>query len=283
MDPESKKGETGNRTGDHPKKVSLTDPDARMLHVRGGYIAGYNAQAIVSPLAGGGGMFMTAADVASPGEGDHTQLLPMTTQAKANTGIQAHTTLADANYHSGLNLSECAANNIDVLMPEANKPHQKNPYHKNHFTYRAEDDVYICPQGQELTYRKTQARPEKSYKSARCYRPKPPICRACPAFGECTTSPLGRNIYITPYENLLQDHRLKMAMPESKELFRKRKQTVEPVFGILKDQMSARRFLLRGIENVRAEWSLLATAFNLRTLYRAWTATSPHQTDPTTR
>jgi|TARA_B100001971_G_C18217326_1_gene554748 transposase len=278
--PENNRGEPREERRGHSARASLTDPDARMLHVRGGYIAGYNAQAVVSPLVGGGGMFMTAADVASPGEGDHTQLLPMTTQAKANTGIPAHTTLADANYHSGLNLSQCAANNIDVLMPEANKPHQKNPYHKNHFTYRAEDDVYICPQGQELTYRKTQARPEKTYKEARCYRPKPPTCRACPAFGECTTSPLGRNIYITPYEDLLRDHRLKMEMPDSKELFKKRKQTVEPAFGILKEQMGARRFLLRGIENVSAEWSLLATAFNLRTLYRAWATTTPHRTEP---
>ena len=107
-----------------------------------------------------------------------------------------------------------------------------------------------------------------------------PTCRACPAFGECTTSPLGRNIYITPYEDLLRDHRLKMEMPDSKELFKKRKQTVEPAFGILKEQMGARRFLLRGIENVSAEWSLLATAFNLRTLYRAWATTTPHRTEP---
>jgi hypothetical protein len=44
----------------------------------------------------------------------------------------------------------------------------------------------------------------------------------------------------------------------------------EPTFGILKDQMNARRFLLRGLTNVRAEFNLLATAFNLRTLWRVW-------------
>ena len=35
--------------------------------------------------------------------------------------------------------------------------------------------------------------------------------------------------------------------------------------------MGARRFLLRGLANVRAEFVLLATAFNLRTLWRVWT------------
>ena len=40
--------------------------------------------------------------------------------------------------------------------------------------------------------------------------------------------------------------------------------------GILKEQLGARRFLLRGLANVRAEFRLLATAFNLRTLWPVW-------------
>jgi hypothetical protein len=43
---------------------------------------------------------------------------------------------------------------------------------------------------------------------------------------------------------------------------------VEPAFGIIKEQQAGRRFLLRGLDNVRAEWSLLAVAFNLRMLMR---------------
>ena len=51
----------------------------------------------------------------------------------------------------------------------------------------------------------------------------------------------------------------------------RRKELGEPTFGILKEQMGARRFLLRGLANVRGEFMLLATAFNLRTLWRFWT------------
>ena len=46
----------------------------------------------------------------------------------------------------------------------------------------------------------------------------------------------------------------------------RRKQLVEPAFGIIKEQQGARRFLLRGLVNVEAEWTMLATAFNLRML-----------------
>jgi transposase len=51
--------------------------------------------------------------------------------------------------------------------------------------------------------------------------------------------------------------------------YRLRKQTVEPVFGQIKEAMGFRRFLLRGLERVRGEWSLICTAFNLRKLAAA--------------
>jgi len=47
-----------------------------------------------------------------------------------------------------------------------------------------------------------------------------------------------------------------------------RKQTVEPVFGIIKEAMGFRRFLLRGLEKVRGEWQLVCLAYNCRRLHR---------------
>lgn len=255
--------------GGRPSRMSLSDPDARLLHARGGYMAGYNAQAVASPLASGDGMLITAADVAAPGQDDHAQLLPMINTAAANTGMHAGRTLADSNYHSGPNLARCEADGIAVLMPEANGQLQQKPFHKNNFTYHPERDLYTCPHGEELTCRGMQRRPEKSYDAMR-YKARPSVCRACPAFGECTSGRDGRTIYVTPHEGLLKRHRETMAQEKSRELYRRRKHTVEPIFGILKEQMDGRRFLLRGIANVKAEWFLLAAAFNLRTLHRVW-------------
>jgi len=61
-----------------------------------------------------------------------------------------------------------------------------------------------------------------------------------------------------------------MSTDTAKEAYELRKQLVEPVFGIIKEQQRARRFLLRGLANVSAEWTILATAFNLRILWKAW-------------
>ncbi len=67
-----------------------------------------------------------------------------------------------------------------------------------------------------------------------------------------------------------------MGTDTARRLYARRKVLSEPTFGILKEQLGARRFFLRGLANVRAEFALLATAFNLRTLWRAWTGWSGH-------
>jgi len=61
--------------------------------------------------------------------------------------------------------------------------------------------------------------------------------------------------------------RHRLATPAGKAIYGKRKQTVEPVFGIIKEAMGFRRFLLRGLGNVSLEWTLVTLAYNLRRLF----------------
>jgi len=57
-------------------------------------------------------------------------------------------------------------------------------------------------------------------------------------------------------------HRLKTR--KGRQLYGLRKQTVEPVFGIIKSAMRFRQFLLRGLASVRGEWSLVTMAWNIK-------------------
>lgn len=59
----------------------------------------------------------------------------------------------------------------------------------------------------------------------------------------------------------------KMARDENRALYRLRKQTVEPVFGVIKHAMGFRQFLLRGEEKVAGEWELLTLAYNCKRLH----------------
>lgn len=51
------------------------------------------------------------------------------------------------------------------------------------------------------------------------------------------------------------------------ELYKLRKQTVEPVFGIIKEVMGFRRFSLRGHAKVSLEWTLVCVSYNLKRLF----------------
>jgi hypothetical protein len=68
--------------------------------------------------------------------------------------------------------------------------------------------------------------------------------------------------------------RTKLASDEGKARHAKRRETIEPVFGQIKEQQGARRFLRRGMRACRAEWKLLCGTHNLLKLWRH-TATQP--------
>src|SRR5271165_4882893 len=60
-------------------------------------------------------------------------------------------------------------------------------------------------------------------------------------------------------------HRLKT--PEGRKLYALRKQTPEPVFGVIKSALGFRQFSLRGLEKVRGEWNLVTIAWNLKRMF----------------
>jgi transposase len=60
----------------------------------------------------------------------------------------------------------------------------------------------------------------------------------------------------------------KVRSPEGRALYAKRKVIVEPVFGQIKEARGFRRFLLRGLDNIRGEWSLVCVTHNLLKLWR---------------
>jgi transposase len=59
----------------------------------------------------------------------------------------------------------------------------------------------------------------------------------------------------------------RLQTPQGKKLYALRKQTPEPVFGIIKSVMGFRQFLLRGLDKVRGEWSLVVMAWNIKRMF----------------
>jgi len=59
----------------------------------------------------------------------------------------------------------------------------------------------------------------------------------------------------------------RLQTPEGKKLYALRKHTPEPVFGIIKSVLGLRQFLLRGLDKVKGEWSLVTMAWNLKRMF----------------
>jgi len=65
----------------------------------------------------------------------------------------------------------------------------------------------------------------------------------------------------------MEKMRWRLKTPAGRKLYALRKQTPEPVFGIIKSVMGFRQFRLRGLENARGEWSLVTMSWNLKRMF----------------
>ena len=260
-----------------PKRRNLTDPEAVFMKTRHGLAPAYNAQAAVVATtaaararlgaAAPSGRVIVATDVIAANP-DRGQLAPLIAQAEANLGQAVALTVADGGYASGPDIATATAAGYPVLVPE---PKQAAPYHLSHFAYDAVRDVLTCPEGQPL-HRIAQTRNRRRVPVQR-YGGDAATCRACPAFGVCTTnSRQGRTVQLPEHDDIIRQVRALRASDHGQRLLQQRKTLIEPVFGTIKEVLAGRRVLHRGLAGVQAEWAALATAFNLRTLARFWQA-----------
>jgi hypothetical protein len=90
------------------------------------------------------------------------------------------------------------------------------------------------------------------------------ICQGCPHFGVCTTSKQGRTIARLINEKVRQKLEAQYEQSESQAIYKLRQQKAELPFGHIKRNLKVDAFLLRGLDGVKAEASLLASCFNIR-------------------
>jgi hypothetical protein len=87
--------------------------------------------------------------------------------------------------------------------------------------------------------------------------------------GETSKSVSADEIDSGPELSLRERMKQKLKTEAGRNLYRMRKAIVEPVFGQIKEWRGFRRFSLRGLQKVRAEWKLLCLTHNLLKLFRS--------------
>jgi hypothetical protein len=237
------------------------EPEAQRMQCDGKNRFGYNAQAVVDSQRG----VAMAADV-TPHENDFGQLAPMTQAALQNAGPTAQAvTVADTGYSSGPDLQNADQAQLKILCrPQEGAPSKDKPYHACHFHYDSAGDTVTCPRGERLQFERARQKKGQSVRVFRCH------CRDCPVQAQCSREKGGRSSTAHASTALVQAMRERLKDPIQKEQLEKRGRIVELHFARVKEQAGFRRWTMRGLENVRAQWDLVCAALNLRILIQAW-------------
>lgn len=181
---------------------------------------------------------------------------------------------ADAGYGSEENYDYLEAEGIEnyVKYPgfyqEQRKKVQNDPFRVENLYYNAQDDYFVCPMGQHLTYRHTAKTTSKNgyQSSVRVYKAQ--RCAGCPLRGACHKAKTDRIIQVNPN---LQRHKEKARQNlwSIRGIYLRKKRCVEPepVFGQIKWNRGFKRFLLRGLPKVTCEFGIVAIAHNLKKMW----------------
>ena len=137
------------------------------------------------------------------------------------------------------------------------------------FVYDEARDCYWCPQGKPLTYRLTTNEPSGTgQRIRRRYQAAVETCASCPLRTRCLLGKaVARQINREQYEMYRECHAQKMATPEAQATYALRRHAGERPFAVIKHQFGLRQFLLRGLDKVRGEWSLVIIAWNMKRMF----------------
>lgn len=243
-------------------ELAVSDTDSIRLtdrkHRRG--VVGYNVQIAVDTTS-----HLIADVTAVTSKNDLNQLGEMSIRTQAALDIdpadtQGLTVLADAGYHQANQLEVCEDRNITAIVPaprtgSGRTNDGREVFARERFSYDKESDSYRCPNGAELPRKGSSE--ENGIVTAVYYASA--ACSQCPLKSQCTTSEF-RRLKRRDKEEVVE--RAALRYQENRERFRKRKSTVEHVFGTLRNR-GQDTFLQRGKKKILAELHLSALAYNI--------------------
>lgn len=243
-------------------QISTTDSDARALLVQGQVVEiSFNMQAAVDAKHN----LVVATHTIN--RNDRNALSAIAIEAKENLGIETYTALVDKGYHNGREIEACKQANITTIVaqPEQGKNKENGTtkdYFVSKFQYDKTIDTYTCPQGETLKttghwHKKTTDRDSYEFK-----RYRTPKCRECPVKHLCTSRMAGRDIDRSQYADAVEENNKRYHA--NAQLYRKRQEINEHIFGTIKRQWGYNHTNLTGLEKVNGEHSLIMLVYNIK-------------------
>ncbi|NLG15740.1 MAG: IS1182 family transposase [Fibrobacter sp.] len=239
------------------KQINGTDTDSVNFKGRQGSHAGYSAHITVDEKHG----IIVNADTVSEAN-DFRQFSQQIQQAEETMGKECKTAVADAGYANVNNIKDIVVQGREVIVP-SQKQALHNPvdnlFGKDRFRYDPENNCYICPENKRLRF-SHYSRIKGHY----LYRiEKANHCLECSHYGVCTNAKRGRTVIRLKEEELKEKLEKAYSSEEGQAVYKKRKEKAELPFGHIKRNLNCGAFLVRGIVGVKAEFTLLASCFNI--------------------
>ena len=239
------------RTGED--QISLTDPDSRAMAAHTKVGVGYNIQVAVDAKN------KLIVEQAVTNQVVDMGLLTQTAEpAREVLGVETIDVVADRGYFKIEDIEACEKTGCvpHVAKPQRGSSVREGLFRKDEFRYDAGLDAYVCPAGKLLT----PIRRGRMRDLERTDYGNPKACRACPLRPRCTND--ARSVFRLENEDVLD--RMAERLKARPAILDRRREVVEHPFGSIKQWMYQGAFLMRGLANVRAEFSLTALAYNLR-------------------
>jgi transposase len=236
-------------------QISLTDPDSRAMPLTPKGEVSYNVQTAVDSKH----HLIVEQDVTNEGLDNH-QLYPMAHRSQELLGQKELQVVTDMGYYNHEQLKQCEEAGITVYVskPLVSKNTSRGLWGKEKFVYEPQGDFYRCPAGECLTFRFQS----KEYKQKRFRYYWTTACLSCPIKAQCTINKKFRRIKRWEYEEIVE--RTEQRVQANPQVMRQRKQIVEHPFGTIKFWNDQRHFLMKGLEKVKAEFSLSTLAYDIK-------------------
>lgn len=200
---------------------------------------------------------------------DKNALYAISKEAKEHIKVKKLTVLADKGYHTGKELQACQEAGIDTIvarqeMVNSNEKGTQPAYMVQHFDYNEKADTYTCPEGQTLhTTGKLHRKKRENDVSYLFKKYRTSACQSCPTKHLCTGRHDGRReIERSEYATAVE--RNKLNYESNAQLYRKRQEINEHIFGTIKRQWNLYYTNLQGLEKVNGEVSLIMLVYNIK-------------------
>ncbi|MGM0367546.1 MAG: IS1182 family transposase, partial [Actinomycetota bacterium] len=194
---------------------------------------------------------------------DKRELLEALKGIKDATGKLPDKISADSGYLSSDNIDALKAAGvmgyIATVKGEDTLSLKKDKIGKTHFRYQEKTDQFICPAGHKLELKREGVK--------RTYVAEGNHCTSCPLSKKCSANKKEIPTIITDSKGLaISAMAQKMATSTAKEIYRKRKTIVEPVYGQIKTG-GFTRFRVRGLAKASGEFALISCGIKLKEDY----------------